>query len=289
MVRALELTARLGIDDPGGAWRWWNFGNHGEIVTPADWERLGLPSSLLLEGESLSRDVFAAGDGIDWGLEPEPGDYLAVDAVGLPLFHEVPAALRARGARLAQRVAEGAPRLWVLDPQRQWHLGPGAPNWSDPLPGTFGQWIQLSRPASVEDDWPWVVVPENADDVGRWSVPLPRGLDWDDRIVESTEHFCRAMAAAHRPLEVERAMGLGLMAMQAMNRAIGWMEEEFAVRDFTGRSPFTNESTVTWPKRRALDLREELRAFAAEVPKPAPPTCGHWSTLPGPEGGIYRG
>jgi hypothetical protein len=84
-------------------------------------------------------------------------------------------------------------------------------------------------------------------------------------------------------------MGLGLMAMQAMNRAIGWMEEEFAVRDFTGRSPFTNESTVTWPKRRALDLREELRAFAAEVPKPAPPTCGHWSTLPGPEGGIYRG
>jgi hypothetical protein len=276
MIRAIELTARLGIRDRDRAYRWWGFGAEGDVVSEVDWDALGLPSSLRLEGRSLAEDVYAAGERIDWGLEPEPGDFLAGDAEGLPHSHEVPTELRARGARLAERVACESPTLWVLDPQRKWHLGPAAPEWSLPLPESMDQWIQLDLPGSPDCDWPWRYVPEYAGGGGRWAVPLPKDLDWDDRIVEATEHYCRAVASAHGPRKLERALGLGLQAMQAMNRAIGWMGDEFRVRDFTGRSPITDVSTVTWPKGRARALREDLRTFTADVPGPPLPTGGMW-------------
>lgn len=281
MIQALELTARLGIHDPDGAWRSWGFGEEGRAISPAEWETLGLPSSLMLEGRFLSADVFAAGDGIDWGMEPEPGDFLAGDAEGLPLFNEIPAELRARGSRLAERVAAEAATLWVVDPQGQWHLGQGAPEWSEPLPQSMDQWIQLDRPDSWEHDWPWKYVPEHADPDQRWSVGLPREWGWDDSIRDATDHYCRAMTSASNPVEVERALGLGLIALRAMNAAIGWMADEFRVRDFTGRSPTTDASTVTWPKDRARALRERLRTFAEDVPEPPRPTSGVWSIVPG--------
>lgn len=127
---------------PHSAWREWGGIGEGEALSPEKLHTLGLSQGLVLEGNVLQRDVYASGVNIDWGQDPEPGDYLepGTDARP-PLFHEVPKGLRSRGVWLAERAVSEVQTLWVIDPQRGWHLGVQAPPWSLPLPASMDQYL----------------------------------------------------------------------------------------------------------------------------------------------------
>lgn len=260
--RVLRILEEYVTGDDATPW-WTTVGDVDEYgyLDPDELRELGLSDELIRDGRVWNEDwdaaATAAMDRDDEDLDPE---------------------LRRRGIDLARRTVEEVPDLWVLDPADDWHIGAEQPSWPLRPSSVLAPALVLGVPGDEWDSWPWYYRPRTG--APDWFVPLPWAESWGERVLQSTEAYAAAMAAACTVEERQHAWQLANIATQAMVAAIWPGTEELAVLDGTGRTAIPERGMGLWPRRRAKALLRWLRTFTRTVQAPQPDEEGWFAYAP---------